>query len=119
MADTAADEEIQTAASPPRKRSKITGAAKYGTKYQQKWEEGITEEGITEFTFVSRSTTSEYSFLCRTCCKDVSCQHPGKADVRRHEKSGEHQARVRSTAGSSSLQQLGFVPIGTQLDSQV
>ena len=50
MADAEGDCK-ETAASPPHKWAKITGAAKYDTKYQQKWEK--------QFPFVSHSTTNK------------------------------------------------------------
>ena len=89
----------------------VGGAAKYRTKYKQQWEE--------DFPFASSSMQCEYSFLCRVCYKDFSCRHKGKADVRRHEKCAEHQTKVQSSAGSSRLQDMGFVPAGIPLDTQV
>lgn len=103
--------DAQDDASLPRAKRACDGAARYGTKYKQQWE--------AEFPFVSRSMQCETSFFCRVCCKDVSCRHQGKADVRRHEKSSEHHAKARSSAGTSRLQDIGFVPVGTPLDTQV
>ena len=92
------------------KFSSVGCASKYGTNYKQQQEE--------ELPFVSCSMQSEYSFLCWVSCKDVSCRYQGKAELRRHEKCAEHQIEVRSSAGSSRPT-VGFVPVGTPLDTQV
>ena len=98
---------------PPRaKKSKLAGASKYGSRYQQKWEQ--------EFPFIKRGIQdSVYSFYCKVCQRDIRCRHQGIADLKRHDKTSSHAIRVRSMQGSSKLSEMGFVQIGSATDTQV
>ena len=111
--DSDSDQDA-TPSPPPAKKPKaaVSGAATYSCKYKPEWE--------VEFPFVAQSpSSSSGNFFCRVCKKEISCRHQGKADVRRHEKGNEHQRIVRGGEGCSRLDQFGFVPIGTALDTQV
>jgi len=99
--------------SPPSpKRSRLSGAASYGTKFTSEW------TGL--FPFISKGQKDPvYSFYCRVCQKDVSCRHQGIADVRRHAKSGSHTSIASIARSNSSLTSMGFVPVGSAIDTQV
>ena len=98
--------------SPPFKRSKLAGAATYGTKFKPEWK--------AEFSFLTEGHLDPvYNFYCKICQKDISCRHQGIADVRRHEKSRSHADNVSAVQNSSNLTNLGFVPVGSAIDKQV
>lgn len=98
-------------AAPPTKKSK-TGAAVYGTKFNPLWSK--------EYPFVSRGHDDPvYSFYCNVCKRDVSCHHQGIADIKRHEKCESHSGAASILASTSTLSSLGFVPIGSDVSTQV
>ena len=105
--------ELSTFDSPPSpKRTKLAGAATYGTKFKLEW--------MGEFPFIAEGHQDPvYSFYCQVCKKDVSCRHQGIADVRRHERSKSHSDNVSAAEGSSRLTSMGFVPVGSAIDKQV
>ena len=99
---------------PPRPKKPISlcGAAAYGTKYNKDWG--------SKFPFISRGKVdSVYSFYCKVCQKDVSCRHQGICDVKRHEQCTSHVNRLKSMENNSRLDNMGFVPIGSAIDTQV
>ena len=111
------NEEIDTdedPGTPPRSKKprSLCGAAAYGTKYNKDWE--------SKFPFISRGTIdATYSFYCKICQKDVSCCHQGVTDVKRHEQCSIHVNRVKSLENNSRLDKMGFVPVGSPIDTQV
>lgn len=99
-------------ASPPYKRSRLAGAATYGTKYNTSWS--------SEFPFISEGQIDPINaFFCKICGRDFSCSHMGIADIRRHEKSKAHGNSVAAVTQSSRLSDMGFVPVGSAIDKQV
>ena len=96
---------------PPKKRKAGKGAATYWTKYNPQWQE--------EFPFVSKCQNDQYNFHCSVCQKDVSCRHQGVSDLKRHEKLASHQKMTLATKSSARLDTMGFVPVGSVLDTQV
>lgn len=102
--------DIEDAPSP--KRSKVAGAAIYGTKFNSEW--------TAHFPFISNGHQDPvYSFYCGVCQKDVSCHHQGIADVRRHVKSSSHSCNASIVRTNRSLTSMGFVPVGSAIDTQV
>ena len=100
--------------SPPRpkKPKSLCGAAAYGTKYNKDWE--------SKFPFISRGKIdSVYSFYCKVCQKDISCRHQGVSDVKRHEQCRSHISLLKSMESNSRLDKMGFVPVGSAIDTQV
>lgn len=98
--------------SPPYKRSRLTGAATYGTRFKPEW--------MSQFPFLTEGHLDpEYSFYCKVCQKDISCRHQGIADVRRHERCKSHIDNVSAVEHSSRLTTHGFVPVGSAIDKQV
>ena len=101
-----------TGDSPPFKRSRLAGAATYGTKFKTDWK--------AEFPFLTEGHLDPvYNFYCKVCQKDISCRHQGIADVRRHERSKSHADNVSAVRSSSKLTNLGFVSVGSAIDKQV
>lgn len=104
-----ADDDIE---SPTFKRSKLTGAATYGTKYNPAWS--------SEFPFISEGHQDpDRSFFCKVCHKDISCSHQGIADIRRHEKTKAHVNSVSAVTKNARLSDMGFIPVGSSIDKQV
>ena len=109
-AESAADDSCPS--SPVLKRSRLTGAATYETKFHASW--------IKDFPFITEGKKDPvHSFHCQVCHKDVSCSHQGIADVRRHEKSKAHVNSVSAVTRNSRLMDMGFVPVGSAIDKQV
>ena len=113
MSSSSSDSESESTdkTPPPKKLKACKGAATYGTKYNPRWQ--------TDFPFVSGCQNDPYSFYCNVCQKDVSCRHQGVSDLKRHEKSTGYQTMTRATSGSTRLDTMGFVPVGSALDTQV
>ena len=105
--------EAQEESLPAPKRPKsLSGAAKYGSKFNPDWQ--------SEYPFASPGRVDEvYSFYCSVCIKDVSCSHQGVADLKRHEKSAGHTSKIQAVHSSSRLDRMGFIPVGGALDSHV
>lgn len=100
-------EDVQRPPSPKRSR-----AATYGTKFNLEWN--------AHFPFISNGHQDPvYSFYCGVCQKDVSCRHQGIADVKRHVKSSSHSCNASIVRTNSSLTSMGFVPVGSAIDTQV
>jgi len=97
---------------PSPKRTRLAGAATYGTKFKEDW--------MNEFSFVIKGHQDPvYSFHCKVCQKDVSCRHQGIADIRRHEKSKGHSDNVAAVLSTSRLSTMRFVSVGSAVDKQV
>lgn len=108
-----ADEDVIDLEAPPSpKRSRVAGAATYGTRFNSEW--------AHQFPFLSKGKVDPvYSFYCSVCKKDVSCRHQGIADVKRHERSNSHTSNAKVLRTNSSLTSMGFVPVGSAIDTQV
>ena len=97
--------------SPAPKRSRLSGAATYNTRFNPSW--------CDQFPFITQGKQDPlYSFHCKVCNKDYRCSHQGIADIKRHESSKTHQCIVKSAASTSSLSNMGFVPVGSDIDQQ-
>ena len=102
-------EALEETPPAPKKPKSLSGAAKYGSKFNPEWQ--------SEYPFASPGHIDKvYSFFCSVCMKDVSCSHQGVTDLKRHEKSAGHTSKVQ---GSSRLDRMGFIPVGGALNSQV
>ena len=104
-------EALEEAVTPPapKKPKSLSGAAKYGSKFNPEWQ--------SEYPFASPGHVDKvYSFYCSVCMKDVSCSHQGVADLKRHEKSAGHTSKIQA---SSRLDRMGLIPVGGALNSQV
>ena len=94
------------------KRSKLAGAATYGSKFNPDW--------TRMYPCVSRGhQDNTYSFYCSICEKDVSCHHQGLADVKRHCVNATHIKLAKAKEGTRGLMGMGFVPTGTAVEDQV
>ena len=107
-----ADDPDCKAPPAPKKPKSLSGAAKYGSKFNPEWQ--------SEYPFASPGHIDKvYSFYCSVCMKDVSCSHQGVADLKRHEKSAGHTSKVQAVQSSSRLDRMGFIPVGGALNAQV
>ena len=76
------------------KKTRLSGAARYGTKYNSEWK--------SDFPFISSTSDgSEFNFHCKICVQDFSCHHQGKTGVKRHEKSKMHQKKIEAVEKSA------------------
>ena len=62
---------------------KLSGAARYKTKFQHAWQE--------KWPFATPVQGDPHSFLYNLCNKLVSCSHQGERDVSRHYQSTQHK----------------------------
>ena len=65
---------------------KLSGAARYKTKFQRDWQD--------KWPFATLVQGDPHSFLCNVCNKLVSCGHQGERDVSRHYECTLHQKSV-------------------------
>ena len=102
-------EMVHGAPPRPKKAESLTRAATYGTKYNPAW--------LNEYPFVSCGQRDQvYSFYYKVWQKDVSCWHQGITDVKN---SSGHSSRVKSLQSNKELIAMGYIPVGSAIDSQV
>ena len=81
------DSESGVDAPPPFKTRKLDGAAKYRTKYNPDWKK--------KWPCIQKASCDTYKFHCSVCQCNVSCQHQGEKDVRRHIEGNKHCNNVK------------------------
>lgn len=69
--DVVSDLEVEDL--PPSSKRKYQGSATYSTKFDSRWRE--------HYPCIQAVKGDQYSFLCSTCCKKVSCKHMGVSDA--------------------------------------
>ena len=72
---------------PSASKRKFQGSATYSTKFDTRWKE--------QYPCIQAVKGDQFSFLCSTCCKKVSCKHMGIADVKRHIDGPSHKKLAR------------------------
>lgn len=99
--DTNSEADSDCNASVPNKKAKLSGAAKYQTRFQKEW--------TTKYPFLSSVHSDRSKYRCNICNKTLSCGHQGEADVKRHISSDAHmaseKAQIRQPAITSLLRQ--------------
>ena len=56
----------------------------------------------------TRKKKSVFNFYCGLCQKDASSRHQGSSDLKRHEKSRDHQSLAQAMNSSGSLYAVGL-----------
>ena len=74
---------------------KLSGAARYKTKFQRVWQD--------KWPFATPVQGDPHSFRCNVCNKVVSSGHQGERDVSRHYESTQHQKSVAAVANTRKL----------------
>ena len=96
LGDADSDIEVEDLLPPSSKRlRKYQGSATYNTKFDSRWRE--------QYPCVQAVKGDQFSFMCSTCSRKVSCKHMGLGDVKRHIDGPSHKKLAKGMESQSRL----------------
>jgi len=93
MSDSDSSSDVELV-EPPSKTQKLEGAAKYPTRFNTAWSR--------TWPCIQPSVIS-FKFKCTVCDCQISCEHQGEKDVKRHLESQKHKANIKALDNQSRV----------------